>query len=59
MYIPIWKRTPNKFIRYEDRPFELPKNAFGEIKSGISTYAIFMDRNGKIQEVEAYIKWTK
>jgi len=58
MYIPIWNRSPNKFIGYEERVFELPKNALGEIKSGISTYAIFMDRNGKIQEVEAYIKWT-
>lgn len=57
IYVPIWKRPPNKFIRYEDRRFILPANAYGTVKSGIETVAIFKDKNGKDQEMQAFIKW--
>ena len=56
-YTPVWKRSPNKFVRYEDRLFTLPANAYGVIKSGVETIAIFNDKNGKQQEIQAYIKW--
>lgn len=57
IYVPVWKRSPNKFIRYEDRAFTLPANAYGEIKSGVETVAVFNDKNGKQQEMQAYVKW--
>ena len=56
-YTPAWKIPPNRFIKYEDRPFTLPANAYGICKSGVETVAIFMDKNGKQQEMQAYIKW--
>ena len=56
-YTPVWKRIPNKFHRYEDRSFTLPANAYRVIKSGVETIAIFNDKNGKQQEMQAYIKW--
>jgi len=57
IYIPVWKRPPNKFIRYEDVPFKLKHNAYGIIKTGIETVAVFNDKNGKEQRMAAYIKW--
>ncbi len=57
VYIPVWNRTPNKLVRYEERPFTLPANAYGKIKSGIETFAIFKDKNKKDQEMQAFIKW--
>lgn len=57
IYVPVWKRPPNKFIRYEERPFTLPANANGVVKSGIETIAIFRDKNGKDQGMQAFIKW--
>lgn len=59
IYIPVWKRSPNKFLRYEDRPFANPVNAYGIVKSGIETIAIFKDKNNKEQEMQAFIKWDK
>ena len=56
-YIPVWKRPPNRFIKYEARPFTLPANAYGIVKSGIETIAIFKDKNGNDQEMQAFIKW--
>jgi len=56
-YIPIWNRPPNKFIRYEYKSFILPPNAYGITKSGIGTMAVFKDKNGKEQLIEAFIKW--
>ena len=56
-YTPVWKRPPNKFIRYEERPFTLSVNAHGIIKSGVETIAVFRDKNGRAQEMQAYIKW--
>ena len=57
VYIPVWNRATNKLIRYEDRPFTLPANAHGKIKSGIETFAIFKDKNKKEQEMQAFIVW--
>ena len=57
IYVPVWKRPPNKFLRYEERLFALPANAHGIVKSGIETVAIFKDKNGKEQEMQAFIKW--
>lgn len=56
-YIPVWKRSPNKFLRYECRPFTLPPNAYGVVKPGVETIAIFNDKNGKQQEMQAFVKW--
>lgn len=58
-YIPFWKRPPNIFIKYEDRPFVLPVNAYNIVKSGTETMAIFKDRNGKTQEMSAFIRWNE
>lgn len=57
VYIPVWNRPPNKLVRYEERPFTLPANAYGKIKSGIEKFAIFKDKNGKDQEMQAFIRW--
>lgn len=57
VYIPVWNRDTNKFIRYEERPFTLPANAYGKIKTGIETLAIFKDKNKKEQEMQAFIEW--
>lgn len=56
-YTPVWKRSPNKFSRYEDRSFTLPANAHGLVKHGVETVAVFNDKNGKQQEMQAYVKW--
>jgi len=50
-FYPIWKRSPNKFIRYEDRRFTC-----GDF-SGTKTIAIYTDRGGKTQEETAYVVW--
>lgn len=57
VYIPVWNRPPNKLVRYEERPFTLPANVCGTIKSGIETFAIFKDKNKKDQEMQAFIEW--
>lgn len=57
VYIPVWNRPPNKLVRYEERQFILTANACGTIKSGIETFAIFKDKNGKNQEMQAFIEW--
>lgn len=56
-YIPVWKRSPNKFIRYEDRSFTLPPNAYGIVKHGVETVAVFNDKKGNQQKMEAFVKW--
>lgn len=58
-YIPVWKRSPNKFIRYEERSFTLRPNATGEVLSGIETIAIFLSRSGNQEEMVSHIKWNK
>lgn len=52
-YTPVWKRPPNKFVRYEEREFVLKPNAYGIVLSGIETIAIF----NTDKEITAYIKW--
>lgn len=58
-YIPVWKRSPNRFIKYEERSFILPSDCNGTILSGVETIALFLDKNGKEQTMQAYIKWDK
>ena len=58
MYIPFWNRPPNKFIRYYEKPFKLKANAYGIEREGVETIAVFKDKNGKEQEMVAYIKWS-
>lgn len=57
IYIPVWKRSPNKFIKYDNRPFTLPPNAYGIAKRGVETMAIFKDKNNRGQEMQAFIRW--
>lgn len=58
MYIPFWTRSPNKFIRYYEKPFKLKANAYGIEREGVETIAVFKDKNGKEQEMVASIKWS-
>lgn len=52
MYIPPYKRPPNKFIRFEERRFD-----DGHGHTGLAKYAHFMDKNNKPQEMMVWIKW--
>lgn len=51
-YIPIYCRSPNKLVRYDERPF-----VCGAGYNGIERVAIFQDRNGKVQEMTAQVIW--
>ncbi len=51
-YIPIYKRPPNKFIKYEERPFNY---GYGQV--GIERVAIFLNKNRKECEMIAQIIW--
>lgn len=51
-YIPVYKRSPNKFERYEERNFD---DNHGN--GGVVVVAIFKDKNGKLQEMDAQVKW--
>jgi hypothetical protein len=53
-HLPVWVRPPNKLVRTYDKPFD---DGYGH--SGIVTVKVFLDKNGKEQEVDAYIKWDK
>lgn len=57
-FIPIWNRPPNKFVRYQERPFHT--NARGNYRGdhGVETVAHFIDKKGNPQEMTAYVKWT-
>lgn len=57
-FYPIYARSPNKLLRYEDRPFTLPKNLTGVILSGIERVAIFKDAKGNQQEMVAQVIWS-
>lgn len=52
-YIPFFKRSPNKFIQYDDRPFDY---GWGW---GIQRIAVFRDKNGKTQEAIAQVIWRR
>lgn len=52
-YYPYYTKSPNKLIKYEERPFE---DCVGN--KAMVTIAIFQDKSGKIQEADAHIKWT-
>lgn len=53
-FYPVYCRSPNKLVRYEDRPFY-----DGHGHSGVVTVAIFNDKNGNIQEMDAFVKWNQ
>lgn len=53
-YLPVYVRSPNKLIKYEERFFNDKRG-----HSGIVNVAIFKDKNGNIQEMDAHVKWTK
>lgn len=50
-FFPIWKRPPNKLLRYEDRRFTC--GAY----EGVKRVAIFQDRNGNEREEIAQVIW--
>jgi hypothetical protein len=56
-HIPIYHRKPNKFLRYEERPFTV----YGCIETlhGIERVAIFLDKNNNQQEMSAQVIWGK
>lgn len=53
-YLPIYTRPPNKFVRYEERQFD-----DGVGHTATLRYAIFIDKNGKQQEMIAQVIWDK
>ena len=53
-YIPIWNRPPNKFVKYEVVQFDDGAGHIGDL-----TLAHFIDKKGKEQQMDAWIKWDK
>lgn len=53
-YIPVYKRPPNTFLRYEERQFD-----DGASHTGTERVAIFLDKNKKLSEMTAQIIWNK
>jgi hypothetical protein len=51
-HIPIYMKAPNKFIRYEVRDFDDGYGNGGKVR-----VAIFSDKNGKVQEMDAQVMW--
>ena len=51
-HIPIQHRSLNKFLKYEIRDFD---DGYGN--SGKVRIAIYLDKNGKQQEVTAQVLW--
>ena len=51
-FIPVYARAPNKLLRYEERPFICRAG-----HKGVERMAIFIDRNGKQQEMTAQVIW--
>lgn len=51
-YLPVWSRPPNKLVRYETYDYVDPVGYQAKV-----TKAIFKDKNGKEQEMDAFIKW--
>lgn len=52
VYLPVYARAPNKLLRYEERPFQLPNGL-----KGIERFAIFLDKNKNQQEMTAQVIW--
>lgn len=52
VYIPIYMRSPNKFLRYEERYFD-----DGAGHYGTKRFAIFTDKKGNLQEMVAQVLW--
>ena len=54
-YLPIYHRSPNKILRYELRKFEVVTCI--KVLAGVERIAIFLDKNGKQQEMSAQVMW--
>lgn len=52
IYLPIYHRSPNKFIRYEERRFD-----DGAGHTGVKRIAIYQDKSGKEREETAQVIW--
>lgn len=53
-YIPVYKRSPCKFIKYETQPFD-----DGAGHTGMVRIAHFIDKNAKLQQMVVQITWDK
>lgn len=50
-YLPIWKRSPNKFLYYKEVAFTCGNY------SGIKRVAVYLDKNNNQQEEVAQVVW--
>jgi hypothetical protein len=53
-HIPVYHRPPNKFIRYEIKPFD-----DGAGHTATLRIAVFKDKHGDTQEMVAQVIWDK
>ena len=51
LYIPIWKRPPNKFLYYKELRFTCGNY------TGTKRIAVFLDRSGNEREEVAQVMW--
>ena len=51
IYLPIWKRSPNKFLHYKEERFTCGNY------SGTKRIAVFLDRNNKERQEVAQVIW--
>ena len=51
-YLPYYHKAPNKFMWYEKYDFDDDHGHTAEV-----TKAVFKDKNGNLQEADAFIKW--
>jgi hypothetical protein len=53
-YLPYYHRSPNQFLRHEERRFEDRSGHTGTV-----IIAIYKDKNGNIKEETACVRWDK
>lgn len=51
-YLPVYHRSPNKFLRYDERRFD-----DGAGHAGTVRIALYQDKNGKQREETAQVIW--
>lgn len=51
-YLPVYHRSPNKFIRYETKRFD-----DGVGHTATLTIAVYIDKHNEKQEMVAQVKW--
>ena len=54
VYVPVWKRAPNKFLRYELKDLDDGAGNVGHIR-----VAIYMDKNGNQKSETAQVIWNR